>query len=359
MKNYKKSQRLKKKHAVGHLLRGVKYKNPQKIRNTIRMRQEFSRRNTRIRSFPVSIAVEPTNVCNLRCPFCHTGSGISKRPKGFMSLEDFCTIVDKTGRYLTNIVLHNQGESTLNKHIFDMIRYAREHRIRTFMSSNLTQFDDEVCEKIIDSGLDTLVVSIDGVSEETYQSYRIGSSYKKVYGNLERLVALKKKKKKTTPHILWSFLIFKYNTHEVEEAARQALKLGTEFCAQSAGLGGTVNSWETDEELKKEWLADEDWVPRYYDYLENQTAVCRGPCIWLWRGFVVFWNGIVSPCCYVDDPQYTFGNILQQDLEELWNNRYFRAGRDEFHVNPDDHTQMSVICRRCTMFEKPARKKDK
>jgi len=269
-----------------------------------------------------------------------------------MSLDDFRTIIDKTKRTLTNVILHNQGEPTLNDKIFDMISYARSNRIRTIMSTNLTLFGEEVCEGIIKSGLDTLIASVDGVTEETYQKYRIGGHFEAVYRNLERLVEMKRRLRRRSPHIVWSFLIFKHNVHEVEEAARLAMDLGVEFFIQSAGLGGTIHPWQGDEKLKGEWLSTEEWVPRYFDYDPARGSICKGPCDWLWNSLVVFWDGTVSPCCFVDEERFSFGNILEDELCDIWNNEQYRAARSLFRRKWEQDTGEAVICNACRMFEK-------
>ena len=117
--------------------------------------------------YPTYLYADITNVCNLKCPLCATGSGASGGQKGMMSLEMFKKIVDEIGKYLVKIHLYNWGEPLLNKDVYEMIDYAHRHHIVTCMSTNFTLFSEDSAERLIRSGLDEITLSIDGASRET------------------------------------------------------------------------------------------------------------------------------------------------------------------------------------------------
>ena len=118
-----------------------------------------------------------------------------------MSFELFKKVIDEIGKYAVIITLHNWGESFLNKDIYKMIEYAKSKKICTLISSNLNTLTGEDIKRIIDYGLDKLIVSLDGASSESYSAYRYGGDFNKVIRNIEMLVAIKKFTKTTNPYI--------------------------------------------------------------------------------------------------------------------------------------------------------------
>lgn len=123
-------------------------------------------------------------------------------------------------RYLISIDLFNWGEPLFNKQVYDMIRHAYKHHIITSVSTNFNYFSEKSAEALISSGLDFLILSIDGASQETYEQYRVGGDFQKVIQNIKILVDRKRKLGKKTPFICWQFLVMRHNEHEVEIAKK-------------------------------------------------------------------------------------------------------------------------------------------
>ena len=121
--------------------------------------------------FPPVVMIEPTNICNLKCPLCPSGNGTLKRARGYMDLETFKKIIDEIKDKSFMVVLWNQGESFLNKDFLEMIRYASQNKLFTLVSTNANiDFD---AEQIVKTGLDSMIVSLDGATQETYNKYRV------------------------------------------------------------------------------------------------------------------------------------------------------------------------------------------
>ena len=119
--------------------------------------------------YPPIVMIEPTNYCNLMCPMCPTGNGTLKRQKGYMAFETFQKLVDEIYEDSFMLLLWNQGEPFLNPDFYKMIEYADSKKLLTMSSTNANIMP--VAEKIINSKLDILIFSMDGITQETYNSY--------------------------------------------------------------------------------------------------------------------------------------------------------------------------------------------
>ncbi len=143
---------------------------------------------------PLGISIEPTNNCNLFCKECVTGMQKLTRKKGNIEIKIYKKAIDELYRYLTNIILYFQGEPYLNKSLFEMISYANRKNIYTITSTNAHFINEENAKKTIQSGLNKLIISIDGTNQQTYEKYRIGGSYNMVLQSTKNIITEKKKK---------------------------------------------------------------------------------------------------------------------------------------------------------------------
>ncbi|NQU77938.1 radical SAM protein, partial [Candidatus Falkowbacteria bacterium] len=182
-------------------------------------------KKSRLKSYPLNLTICSGNICNLSCSLCPVGQNASGREKGFMKFETLKKIIDECGAYLYHIDLFNWGEPLLNPEIFKMIRYAKDHKIDVAISSNLNHFNDKICENIITSGLDTLIISLDGGSQESSEKYQKHNNFSNVIENIKKIVQKKQELKKNTPFIQWRFLVNSYNYHEIPKARKLAHQL--------------------------------------------------------------------------------------------------------------------------------------
>ena len=164
---------------------------------------------------PYWLTVDPTNFCQLHCPFCPTGANRGVRTKSSMSLEHFKKFLDRVGPCVIHMDMMNWGESLLNKNLPDMIAHAKRYGIEVKLDANFNDVSEETIESLILSGLDVLSISIDGISQETYGKYRVGGRFEKVLANLEVLTRKRRELGRSAPHIIWQFLVFRHNEHEV------------------------------------------------------------------------------------------------------------------------------------------------
>jgi|SRR5208337_908022 len=305
---------------------------------------------------PYVLIIDTVNICNLRCPLCPTGLNMPGRPKGKMTLDLYKKILDQLGDYALSVVLHNWGEPLLNRDIFRMVEYAKGLAIKTVLSSNLNAFGEEDAAALVGSGLDELIVSLDGATEETYNEYRRGGNFDHVVRNLNLLVRKKKELGSARPKIVWQFLVFKHNAHEVSQAKALARNIGVDsidiFSAQLGGPGQTPYTGAANtSDLIARWLSPDRRFIREFDYFSPEGYLSPHKCYFLWKTLTVNWEGAVSPCCCVYDMSTDFGDLTRQTLHSIWNNDLYRASRALFGKSANSAGRRS-ICEVCKIFKK-------
>lgn len=292
------------------------------------------------RALPVSISIEPTTSCNLRCPECPSGLRQFSRPTGMMSEELFRRITDQVKSHVMYMNFYFQGEPFLNTKLTDMIKYASRKGIYTSTSTNAHYLDPAMAEQVVKSGLDRLIISIDGSTQETYSAYRVGGILSKVIEGTQNMVDAKKKLRSRKPHIVFQMLVVKPNEHQVRDVQRMADKLGVdEFLVKTA----QVYEYENGNEL----IPDNEEYSRYKMNdsgrweLKNEL---EDHCWKMWHSCVITWDGSVVPCCFDKDAHHKLGTLKTFSFKEIWFSepyRKFRAavlsGRKEID-----------ICRNCS-----------
>jgi radical SAM protein with 4Fe4S-binding SPASM domain len=285
---------------------------------------------------PQRYYIDIGNVCNLRCPYCATGNGvIPPREKGLMSREAFDRILAKIEKHARFVCLFNWGEPFLNKSLLYMIRALSDRGILSHLDSNLTvrDFSDGEAEEVVRSGLFSLFASIDGATQENYEKYRVGGRLDRALGNLRQLVRARDRLGMETPGLLWCFYLNRYNEDEVELAREMAKDIGVEiwfkllsapdefqtrYARERSPLllaPASMHRWHPPQ--SNEGLAPFELHPMLHPH------ICRQP----FTIGVVNWNGDVFPCCAVKGSAFKLGNLLEQELDEVWNGASLRACR--------------------------------
>jgi len=290
---------------------------------------------------PPTLTVEPTNICNLKCPLCTTGSGEMERVNGKMSLDTFQSIMDKMGDDIFFLLIYHQGEPYINKHFFDFVRLAKEKNIYVTTSTNGHYFTEENITKTIESGLDSMIVSLDGVTQESFEKYRVGGDLEKVIDGTKKLMAEKKKRKIRTPNVALQFLVMKHNESEVEQVRQLAKDMGVDRL-----LIKNIEVRTYDEALT--WLP-KDVKYRRYDVKGNDYVVKgidKNSCARPWMSTLVNWDGEFVPCCFDKNGKYPMGNIHElPDFENIWRGEPINDFRKKLLT---DRKQID-ICANCNM----------
>jgi radical SAM protein with 4Fe4S-binding SPASM domain len=262
---------------------------------------------------PNTLIIETGAVCPLKCPFCPQSRSDFDLSREFLKFDDFKKVIDYFEDFVDTLLLFNWGEPLLNPYISEMVRYASEKKMSTIIHTNLNFLTVELAEELIKAGLSELIASIDGASEESYQAYRKGGSFSTALENLKTFLNKKKNLKSKTPNIIWKFLVFRQNEHEIDKARQIAEKIGV-----SINFSFAVAPGEFESTIKE--YNNEDFVNKFIrDY--------GLPCDQLWRAPVVYPDGSVLPCCMVSQKKYIVGNLFKQDFKTIWNNEKYQQLR--------------------------------
>lgn len=271
---------------------------------------------------PISIAIEPTTSCNLRCPECPSGLRSFSRPTGMLDENFFQKTIDELHKEIFYLTFYFQGEPYLNPKFLEMVKYASGKNIYTATSTNAHYLDDANAKATVESGLDRLIISIDGTTQESYQSYRIGGDLQKVIDGTKNILGWKKELKSSTPHVIFQFVVFRQNEHEVEEVKKLGKELGVdEVRIKTAQIYDYENGNERipiKEELSR------------YKQTKNGNFVLNSElgthnselsnCWKMWNSCVITWDGKIVPCCFDKDAKHQLGNLQEKTFKEIWFN---------------------------------------
>src|SRR5947207_6059100 len=178
--------------------------------------------------YPISISFEPTTSCNLRCPECPSGLRAFTRPTGMLEKDFFRETIDDIHKHLLYLIFYFQGEPYLNRDFLEMVKYASDKGLYTATSTNAHYLTDEVAKRTVESGLDRLIISIDGTTQDVYKQYRVGGSINKVIEGAKNIVKWKKELKSKTPFVFFQFLVVKPNEHQIEDIKILAKEIGVD-----------------------------------------------------------------------------------------------------------------------------------
>jgi MoaA/NifB/PqqE/SkfB family radical SAM enzyme len=269
--------------------------------------------------YPPIVFIEPTNICNLKCPMCPSGNGTLKRAKGYMDFALFKKVIDEIKDYSVMLVLWNQGEPFLHPEFLKMAEYANARKLYTLVSTNANQMPD--AEEIIKSGIDSIIVSLDGATQETYNQYRVNGNLQKVLDNVKKMTIAKKKLNMKIPLIRWQFLVMKHNEHEIELIQNMAKALQVDNIALKS-----LQIYTKDDIA---FLPSNPKYRRYKisgEHFELQFAL-KNRCYRIWTKPVVNWNGEMAICCFDKDIQYPVGNVKDNTLLSIWRGNAFNKMR--------------------------------
>ena len=258
---------------------------------------------------PTTIRIEACSICQLRCPLCSNSSPESIVGKGKLKLEDFKRLINDNPSIL-KVELGNKGEVFLNNELAEIIRYAYEKNITTSIGQgvNLNNASDEALEALVKNQTYRLRVSIDGATQETYRKYRIGGDLKQVIRNIYKINALKEKYHSCRPVLVYQFIVFGHNEHEMGRAMTLArmLKMNIHF---------KLNRFPETFPVKNREL-----VKRYVGYFDRNEffqkegrEYSRQTCFQLWKSPQVNWDGKLLGC--VPNTWAVFAeNVFTDDL---------------------------------------------
>ena len=286
-----------------------------RILNLIQNEIEYHRGVEKLRSFPPNVTIDITNRCNLRCPLCATGKGETGRPSKVMPLADFEKIIDQISEKSFQVFLYCWGEPLLVKNIADYVRVAKKAGLAVILSSNFSlPISHDRIESLILAGVDRIIVSMDGITAESYSKYRLGGNFDLVKENVRRFAHAKAKLKTKSPKLIWQFLAFNFNEDQIPIARKLYTQWGfDDFEVEKPNLPFGIN----DPSLAEKWFAKNSAL-RLFDTFDIKDNTGRN-CFWPWRLAVIQSDGALSPCCYVSNLKHDSGNVIAQGFSTAWN----------------------------------------
>ena len=290
--------------------------------------------------YPISISIEPTTSCNLRCPECPSGLREFSRPTGMLKPELFNKVIDEISKYTPYLILYFQGEPYLNKNFFDFVKYASAQNMYVATSTNAHYLNDENAKKTVESGLSRLIISIDGTTQDTYEQYRIGGNINKVFEGAKNVIAWKKKLRSRLPHVIFQYLVVKPNEHQVDDIQRIAKEMGVDEVKFKTAQ---VYDFENGNEL----IPENEKYSRYRKNASGKYEIKNAllnHCWKLWHSCVFTWDGKVVPCCFDKDATHVLGDIEQQDFKSLWHGEAYQNFRASVLISRNKID----ICKNCT-----------
>lgn len=275
---------------------------------------------------PISISFEPTTSCNLRCPECPSGMRAFTRPTGMLKKDFFRQTIDEIHKELLYLIFYFQGEPFLNPDFLEMVKYAHDKGIYTATSTNVHFLTDEKAKRTIESGLDRLIISIDGTTQDVYKQYRVGGNLEKVLQGARNIVKWKKELKSKTPFVFFQFLVVKPNEHQIKDVKKLAKEMGVD---QVRFKTAQIYDYENDPH---------NLIPtidKYSRYRRDKNGVMQSKsgmknhCWKLQHANVITWDGAVVPCCFDKDAQHRLGNLSEQSFKEIWHNENYKHFRSQ------------------------------
>jgi len=275
---------------------------------------------------PISISFEPTTSCNLRCPECPSGLRSFTRPTGMLKKDFFRQTIDDIYKDILYLIFYFQGEPYLNKDFLEMVKYASGKGLYTATSTNAHYLTDEAARKTVESGLDRLIISIDGTTQEVYKQYRVGGDINKVIEGAKNIVKWKRELNSKTPFVFFQFLVVKPNEHQVLEIKKLATEVGVDEVRYKTAQ---VYDYENDP---NKLIPVNEKFSRYKKNDQGQQVPknkLANHCWKLWQANVITWDGIVVPCCFDKDATHRLGNLQIQSFKEIWRSDNYKQFRKE------------------------------
>ncbi|MEO5673695.1 MAG: SPASM domain-containing protein [Chitinophagales bacterium] len=272
---------------------------------------------------PISVSIEPTTSCNLRCPECPSGLRSFNRPTGMLQQNFYTGIIDELAEHLLYLTFYFQGEPFLNPGFLEMVKYASAKNIYTSTSTNAHFLDDDHARRTVESGLDRLIISIDGTTQEVYEQYRVRGKLDKVIAGTRNILKWRKEKNSITPLVVFQFLVVKPNEHQLEDIIRLGKEMGVDDVWFKTAQ---VNDFENGNEF----IPATEKYSRYKKNGEGKFLIKNkllDHCWKMWHSCVITWDGKVVPCCFDKDAKHQLGDLTRQSLAEVWNSESYKTFR--------------------------------
>jgi len=307
-----------------------------KIYNIILALFEMQMRKTLCTSKPFIYRVDPCSLCNLRCISCESHKTTTTE-KRIMDSDNFKVIIDKIYSPALRVSLYDMGEPLLNKNIYAMIKYVSDKHISTLISTNFNLFKKEHLEALFSSRLTVLEPCLDGFTQEKYVKYRKGGNVEIVKNRIKMVMEHKEHTKAKWPIVDVQVVLFDHIKDEIP----------------------LINNFLKKCKVDKITYRQECLGFNEQDTLiANKNKPNKSTCFWLYLGMLIRPDGNVYPCCGRGFDRFSYGNLLKEELSEIWNNKYYQFSRALFQTGSDleyNKELEAIPCITCGEFKKRRR----
>lgn len=289
---------------------------------------------------PMAISIEPTTACNLNCPQCPSGLRQFTRPTGNLNTTVNTRILDEVGSQLQYLNYYFQGEPFIHPQFLDLVKEARSRNIYVVTSTNAHFISPEKAKQIVASDLSEIIISIDGMKQESYEKYRVKGQLEKVIEGTKNLIAAKKELKRTNPHVVFQFLVVKYNENEIDKLHQLAKELGVDEVRLKTVQ---VYDFKTGNDL----LPTNEKYSRYKQLKSGEYVLknqFKNKCWRMWSSCVFTWDGSVVPCCFDKDAQHKMGTVTQTSFDQIWREGIYQSFRQDILKTREE----IEICKNCS-----------
>jgi radical SAM protein with 4Fe4S-binding SPASM domain len=287
------------------------------------------------------LSIETANYCNLHCPECPVGTGENpKTERSTFDLTLYRRLIDEQKSTLQHVILYFQGEPLINHQLHEFIHYAHQAKIYTSTSTNGQLLNKKNAKDLVESGLDKLIVSVDGSTQEAYASYRVGGKLQKTLDGIREIVYWKRELKSVTPLVEMQFIVLKTNEHQLADMKKLARELEVDRLTFKTAqlydfkygnkLLTSLNKYARYRKMKDETFEIKSKLPNH--------------CWRLWSGAVVNAHGEVLPCCFDKGSDFSFGNVKDATFAASWHTKKASGFRDSILENRKQYE----MCRNCT-----------
>lgn len=299
---------------------------------------------------PTSVRIEASSVCQLHCLLCPrtTGETSAVIGNGVLKFSDFKRFIDDNP-HIRRVELGNFGEVFLNKALPSILQYAYENDTTTQIDegANLNDASDDALEALVKYQTSVVRCAIDGITQKAYERYRAGGDLRKVLGNIQKINAFKDKYASTKPHLIFQFVIFGHNEHQIESVIKLATILNMELDFKLNFYPNMMPVINKDRIRKYLGYADRN------EYLELfGEHYKRSQCYELWHSPQVNWDGKLLGCSRNFWGTYA-ENVFESGFQNSINNEKITYTRQM--LMGQQPLRDDIPCKKCGVYHSMAR----
>ncbi len=297
-----------------------------------------------VAGLPHQVRLEITNDCNLFCSYSETtkkhggcSQWLAKKPIGHMNPALFRRLIDELGPTMTQLFPYNFGEPFMNPDAASLIAYARARNadMRVDVHTNGHYFrTDEQRRAVVEAGIDELTFSIDGLTQETYQAYRLKGDLSVALAGLAGVAEWRRRLGRDTPRLIFQFIGFDHNVHELPRVRDFALERGADEAALKINLPHVL-ARARELHPGRDWALSGD--------SEVNFAPAEGVCSFPWNHTTVLADGRVVACCRDAMIEAPLGSVAEASLESVWNGPAYARYRLRYL----EDVELPGACRAC------------